>query len=64
MQTYTVQCDNKAAEGAVREAALHAGAVVAAVRPDGTALVRVPDAFAAEFEGALDSTAGVSNYCV
>lgn len=64
MLTYTIQFEGRAGHAAVRAAVQGVCAVLASVRDDGVAVVRVPEAAAEAFEGALDRAEGVAGYAV
>lgn len=64
MLTYTIQFEGRGGQAAIRAAARGVCAVLASVREEGVAIVRVPDAAAEEFESALDSAEGVASYAV
>lgn len=64
MLTYTIRFEGRAGRAAIRAAAQGVCAVLASVRDEGIAVVRVPEAAAEEFEGALDSAEGVASYAV
>lgn len=64
MLTYTVQFEGRAGQAAIRAAAQSVCAVLASLRDEGVAVVRVPPTSATAFEERLDGVAGVSGYNV